>query len=291
MLIDRKDGTITTKDTGFFHEKNSAREYLNFYYGEIGPENNELVRFFSSVYRNIEGPNQQLLEFSGGGALYSLISAADRDNISNICYSDYSNENLEQVRLWKESSPEAFDWSEYIRRSIYHERKRKGERVTTDEISDQDVARRAELMRAKISLRLPCNARLEDPIGPAYREAFDIVNVNFVPESITGSKDEWKKIMANVASLVKPGGYMIMTALEGAEYYKLGKKKLPATYITEHDLEDIFPQLGFPVGNTFMYGISSEDFNKMHGRTSEGNRRFHGFSGVLFVRARKEPNN
>lgn len=62
---------------------------------------------------------------------------------------------------------------------------------------------------------------------------YDIVQVNFVPESITPSLVEWERAIQNIVSLLKPQSTLILTALKKAVYYQVQEKKFPAVSIDE----------------------------------------------------------
>ena len=44
----------------------------------------------------------------------------------------------------------------------------------------------------------------------------------FCPDSITDDLDEWRRCTANIASLVAPGGWLVLTALGAAASYRVG---------------------------------------------------------------------
>jgi hypothetical protein len=77
------------------------------------------------------------------------------------------------------------------------------------------------------------------------RQTYDVVASNFCAESITDSLGEWEFFLQNIASLVKPGGTLIMTTLKGAMSYSVGSFKFPAVRIDETDLSRALMKAGF----------------------------------------------
>src|SRR5689334_2040520 len=64
----------------------SPAAYLQEYYDHIGPENDELLRFFAEAFKLVP-PETVMLEFGGGPTIYQLISAAVK--VSTIDFTDY----------------------------------------------------------------------------------------------------------------------------------------------------------------------------------------------------------
>src|SRR5260370_7083294 len=104
------------------------RGYLQEYYTVIDFENDQLLRFFSACYRDIN-PRSTLLEFGSGPTLYSLITAAAK--VETIHVSDRLEGNLHEIELWKRVDEEAFDWEPFIQRALELEGK---SRVTREDI-------------------------------------------------------------------------------------------------------------------------------------------------------------
>ncbi len=250
-------------------EKFSPREYLEEYYSHIGSENDSLLRFFKDVYEII--PSEvMILEFGGGPTVYQLITGATKAKF--IYFSDYLELNLNEVKKWKNNNNDAFDWSDYIKRALEIE--------GVPYVAKRQIDERAELLRQKITHFIHCDAFQNDPLGKQYRDFFDVVSVNFVPESISKNKQQWQQAMINICSLVKPGGVFIMTALKGANYWHNGNKKFAAAYIDENDVEDVLKDNGFKQ-ETIKISVSPAETLNEDGKGAQG------FQGIIFVFAQK----
>ncbi len=176
-----------------------------------------------------------LLDFGGGPAIYPLISAVTR--VDEIHFSDYLEANLEEVRRWIAGEPMAFDWDAFIRKAV--------ELETGRPCSDEDVAERASAVRDRITRLVRCDASRTPPVDAA-EPSYDIVLTNFCAESATSDRAQWHAYMANIVSVLKPGGWLVMSALKGATRYSVGSFSFPAVDISEDDLVELLEENGFP---------------------------------------------
>jgi hypothetical protein len=208
--------------------------YLDEYYGDIGSENLALLSFLAETYRQLP-KGGVLLDFGGGPTIYPLISAVTR--VDEIHFCDYLEANLDEVRRWLAADPAAFDWDEFIAKAL--------ELETGAACTDADVLRRATEIRERVTRLLPCDAA-RSPAVAGLRTPYDVVLTNFCAESATSDLGTWRRYMANIVSLLKPGGWLVMSALEGATRYSVGPRSFPAVDISERDLVDLLVENGFP---------------------------------------------
>lgn len=245
------------------------REYLQEYYSKIGSENQGLLEFFIHAYDDIK-PNSIMLEFGGGPTVYPLITAATK--VKEIHFSDYLDSNLNEVRCWKSASPGAFDWTNFFKKALFLEGKKN--------LSKKEVQKREKLVRQKIAKFMHCDAFKRYPINPKLKDYYDVINTNFVTESITSSIKDWENIFANVCSMLKEGGWLIMTALKEAQYYRIGDKMFPAVNINEEDFIRVLTKLGFQETNFILSSIPAEI-------TNEDLQGYVGYKGMIFLKAKK----
>jgi hypothetical protein len=240
------------------------KAYLSEYYSYIGEENRALLHFLNEAYNRIfsEIDTARILEFGGGPTIYQLISAA-RYPVS-IDFSDYLDENLCEVRTWLRDRPEKFSWDAFIQYALDHE----GE--CTDLVT---LEKRVQLIRSKVKRLINCDAKKSDPLGEKRRAAYDIVSVNFVPESITTEIAEWHLLIDNVASLVRAQGYLLMCAITGATHYRVGERFFPAAPISAELLEAELERQHFSI--VFTDFIAAE-------------HKEQGYHGICMVLAKKE---
>jgi len=243
--------------------------YLKTYYSKVGSENEALLDFFAKCFKDLK-KTSVMLEFGGGPTIYQIISAAPK--VRSIHFADHLERNLNEVKLWKENSPNAFNWNKFIKKALYLEGNKR--------VSKKKITFRGKMVRKKITKFLYCDAFKRDPIDKKYRNYYDIVSINFVAESITNNKEMWETIISNVCSLLKKNGILIMTAIKNADYYHVGKKAFPATSITEEDILNVLTKLEFEETSFFSYSVPAEISEELVGYT--------GYKGIIFIKAEKK---
>ena len=193
------------------------KQYLDEYYTQLGPENRELLNFNHLAYLCIfsELRTARMLELGGGPTIYQLISAA-RYPIA-IDFSDYLDANLNELRIWLEDRPGQFRWEPFIRYVL--------EREGTPACGCA-LEQRAREIRRKVRRLLHCDARRAAPLGEGAAQ-YDIVSINFVLEAVAHDVVEWDRLLDHVQPLIKPGGYLLMGVVTGAEHYRVGRTFFP----------------------------------------------------------------
>jgi len=238
--------------------------YLNEYYSHLGPENQELLHFLHEAYARIfaQLAMARVLEFGGGPTIYQLISAAQYP--VSIDFSDYLAVNLTAVHMWLQNRPERFHWDDFIRYVLDHE----------GEGSDGDaIEKRAQLIRRKVNDLMHCDAKKIHPLGSMCHAQYDIVSINFVLESITTELAEWNRLVDNVEPLIKPQGYVLMSAIIGATQYRIGELFFPAVPISPETITSKLKQKHFSIVCTRCIGAEHKEKQ--------------GYEGIFMVLARK----
>ncbi len=237
--------------------------YLNEYYGDVGAENRALLRFLFDSYRDLPAGGR-MLDFGGGPTIYPLISAVAK--VDEIHFCDFLASNLKEVERWLARDAAAFDWTAFVREVL--------ELETGPPCSDAAVARREDEIRSKVTQLLRCDAsRLHSIDGP--ESAYDVLVTNFCAESATSDRSEWRSFFANIVSLLKPGGTLIMSALSGATSYSVGSRWFPAVDISEEDLFEVLDEEGFKRKTIEI-------------RSVQADRPTRDYSGLIFAVATKQ---
>lgn len=257
----------SSQSSGAHFKKNfSPRDYLNEYYTHIGDENKNLLVFFAKCYEQIPA-NSTILEFGGGPTVYQLISATTK--ALQIHFSDFLDVNLKEVKSWRQAAFHAFNWIPFIKATL---------KIENQPNDKKSVTERETLLRKKITKFLHCDAFKKNPLGEKYRHVYDVVSVNFVPDSITSSKSQWKTLITNIVSLLNSQGTLIMTALKNATHWRVGDAIFPAVNIMEEDVKSVLKDLGFR--DVTITTIAAEV-------TDETAENYEGYKGMIFVLARK----
>lgn len=242
------------------------RDYLDFYYTRIDEENQSLLQFFADAYKDIP-TDSMMLEFGGGPTIYQIICAAKHAKAIDFC--DYLEGNLDEIKLWQDGDSKSFSWDQFIKRALEIEGLPSGL---------SDITKREKLIKSKLRKIMPADAFRTDPCGLEYREYYDVLGLSFVPEGITNSKPVWQELMANITSLLKPGGTLANAAILEAEYWRSGSQILPAVYLTEDDFKQTFSKLGLSIQS--LHSIPSEILDK-------SDPDYTGYGGMVFIKAVK----
>jgi hypothetical protein len=207
---------------------NSANSYKEFdpaaylaeYYSSLGSENQMLLEFYHEVYSQLPG-ELEILEFGGGPTLYQLASASAKAR--SITFAEYLPQNRRAVKLWRDMRSR-HDWSEFFMMTAALE-------------GHHNSALIEQRLRAKLAEIIPCDAK--DPtlkLEPLQR--FDLVSSAFCLECIGNSWKEFEQAVERICDRVRPGGHLVISALENAQDYVVGSALFPAVPVkTEHLLE------------------------------------------------------
>ena len=237
-------------------------EYLNEYYRSVQYENDQLLRFFARASKLVPD-RSTFLEYGGGPTIYQLVSFAPR--VSSICFTDYIEKNILSVKDWIKTEEYAHDWSDFITVSLQHE--------GIAHPSREHIKQREAQIKEKLSTFGYVDAfnRHRDKVPLQH---FDIVSANFVAESISFDEASWKKSLDSLLSYVKPGGFISMTAIRGATYWKTGDKRFPAFSVDARSISDELTVRGFAI--EMIDEIDAEISDQEH-------PDYQGYNGMVFV--------
>jgi hypothetical protein len=178
-------------------------------------------------------PDSRLLDFGGGPTVYTLITAATRAKEIDFC--DYLESNLAEVQKWLRREPSAYNWTHFIKTTLVLEGR---------DYSPESVTWREDEVRARVKQIMRCDANRRHPLEQIAAQ-YDVLVTNFCAESATHNCQQWNRFVRNIASLIKPQGRLIMSALKGAVSYAVGQEVFPAVHIMEEDLIEVLCEAGF----------------------------------------------
>ncbi|MFQ3680480.1 MAG: guanitoxin biosynthesis pre-guanitoxin forming N-methyltransferase GntF [Pseudanabaenaceae cyanobacterium] len=218
----------------------NARTYLQEYYGDVGPENLAYLQFFARQFGALS-PQQTLLDFGSGPTIYSVISAVPK--VERIVLSDYVAANREELVLWRQNDPQAFDWTPFITAAL---------QVEGMEPTAAAIAERTAALRQKIVGILFCDAALAQPL-PGWDEPFDVLVSNSCADAATNDRATWQQYLNNILTRLKPGGTLLLSAVKGADFGDLetalsttdgDSQYFPTVNIVETDLREALVAAG-----------------------------------------------
>ncbi|WP_238015282.1 guanitoxin biosynthesis pre-guanitoxin forming N-methyltransferase GntF [Dactylosporangium sp. AC04546] len=196
-------------------------EYLAGYYSTVEPDEVATIAFLVEALRRAE-PGRPVLFFGVGPTLHHVFAAAGV--ASEIHLGDYLPANLAEIRRWIEREPGAHDWRPFVRHTLRCE--------GNAEPSDDDVAAREDLTRARITALIRVDARDPRPVDRCYATVVSA----YCADSATGDRATWERYMRHITGLVGPGGLFVTAALRRCRGYTVGGRRFPSAYVDEHDV-------------------------------------------------------
>jgi hypothetical protein len=200
------------------------REYLADYYRVVEPDERETIAFFTDAMKAAP-TGEAVLVFGTGPTLHHVFLAAPK--ASEIHLADYLPANLEEIERWRTRDPAAHDWRAFVRYTLECE----GLAAPTDE----EITRREELTRSKVTRLLEVDARRPVTLGQRYATVISA----YCADSATDDRATWETLMANITGLVRPGGLFLTAALRRCRSYLVGDKRFPSANVDEHDLRRV----------------------------------------------------
>ena len=232
------------------------RDYLTDYYGDVQPDERETIAFFVDAIKAAPA-GEPVLVLGTGPTLHHVFLAAPV--ASEIHLADYLPANLEEIERWLAADPDAHDWRPFVRYTLECE----GLTAPTDE----DVTRREQLTRSKITRLLQVDARHPIPLERSY----DTVISAYCADSATDDRAVWETFMRNIVDLVAPDGLFITAALRRCRSYLVGDKRFPSANVDEYDLRRVLERRFSP---------------RLEVRHLDD---AHGYSGVVLASAQRRP--
>jgi hypothetical protein len=265
-----------------FQDEFKAKEYLENYYSKAdfvmvhkyviektaAAETMRVMMWLDGVcsplIRALFGKEKAtVLELGGGPTLYQLMNIIDE--VKDVYFTDYTEDNLNEIRAWKNNEPSAFNWKNFLKAALMIKN-------DTIHIDNKHVEALEKELRDKITRIEHCDIFQKD-LGIAER-SFDVINTHFVAESATSYKDQWEASLKNIYRKLSVNGLLFMSALRGAKNsYKVLKKSFPAVELYEQDIENGLQTAGFHVIR--ITSIHTED-------------KSNNYDGLMFAVAQKK---
>jgi hypothetical protein len=272
-------------------------------------ENAALFDFFRDLSRDFlkefpEG-NAVVLDIGGGPTIYQYLSLSLA--VQAIIHAEYLLENRKEIAAFVTNDESAYSWAPYFYavKSLLSQDKEFQEQLTqlaSDPaekvrahafeiqriLNSQTEVREFEIaLKRKVAQRLvPCDvfqsnleADSRNLIAYSLLECGkitghpDIIMSCFVVESATSHEETWRQGIKNLANALEIGGYLVMTAIRNANWYKVGDNKIAAFPVNEERLQQVFRQ----------YGLRVKDLRVLVGSDDAED----GYDGMILICAQK----
>ena len=248
-----------------------AVSFLRTRYSNPEEERNQFYlrcfhEFYQKHHTQWDVTRSRLLEFGGGPNIIPLISAAPF--VSEIVFSEYAESNRKEVQLWKDDSPNAYNWTPYFK---YVVNKLEGN------VDSGAGAVRERDLRNRIRCICSCDINGDEKSllgSEAVQEQFDIISLNGCLEAAVNSHSQYQKGLAKLKTLLKAGGLLVGVVYFGVSWWVVRGEKYHAFPLTEEFVITSLQQTGFTLLE-----------KKMTSRNTEG-PTFSSVDSLMFVVAK-----
>jgi nicotinamide N-methyltransferase/methyltransferase len=183
------------------------------------------ISFFARALEPL--PDQMFIhELGGGPTLYSVAALAPKAR--EIHFSDVVEASLAEVKAWLQDQPDAHNWNPYIALAL------EAEGVSATKTA---IAKRAALMRKVVMQLMHCDAQSDTPIELENTQ-YDLVTAHHCTDVAATNIKEWQQVLQNVTSIVRPGGWLMLSVTTGARTYEVGDVTFECVNLTKEDIID-----------------------------------------------------
>ena len=205
--------------------------------------------FYQQFHKEWDTSTARLLDLGGGPCIHCYISATPY--VSEIYHSDYVESCCDEVLMWKNKNPNAYDWFSYFKHVVY----------TLEGQHDPDaVARRMEMLQNKIKDVVFCNIRNPNLLPDWTGGKFDIITSNACIENVVKSVEEYESVLKRIKCLLNHKGFFVTMANLECTFYYIDGKRYPSFPITEQDIVSSLERTGFTVNHKDQCLKSQEGF-------------------------------
>ncbi|MDP2586158.1 MAG: methyltransferase domain-containing protein [Candidatus Komeilibacteria bacterium] len=210
-------------------QKFSAKDYLKEYYPKFEKLDRDYLDFMHGFYKRLNLKSARMLEIGGGPTIDQLISASGK--VKKIIFSEYLPDNLREVRGFVKNTPNGFNWDKHF---AY---------VAKLENKGQDTEELKQRVRNKIKKIISCDLNKKIPVKVSGR--FDVVSVNFCPESITDQEAKYLDYLRKIFDYIKSGGWLVMCLLRQSTAYDVKGFYFPAFPVSRPYITNVLRTNGF----------------------------------------------
>ena len=167
---------------------------------------------FSSKNMNSNDTDLKVLDYGSGPVVAFIISAASKENVSEIVLAEYTTKNREALHQWLYKDSLAFDWLPYIKYVVQH----------LENKPESEVLVREERLRNLVKVA-SCNIKSKQPIEKGFEGPYDVVTTSLAIGSACDSEIDYITSIQKLSTLVKTGGVLYM-------FSKVAQKSQPMYY-------------------------------------------------------------
>jgi len=240
-------------------------DYLRHYCTEVAEDELATLRFLVEELAAMP-PVARAVDFGAGPTLHHALPLARL--AQRIDVADLLEINLDEIRRWQRGAPGAHDWSTFTRVVLDFE----GRAAHPSALRERE-----KVLRSRLGRLLRADAGAADPLGSAGRGQYGVVLSCYCADSATADPATCRRYLVNIASLLAPGGLLLLACLRRCAAYRIGANRFPSARLDERQLTAWLasPDLALQTGRLLV-------------APTRGQRTL-GYDAVLLASARRRP--
>ncbi|XP_074072817.1 nicotinamide N-methyltransferase [Macrotis lagotis] len=243
------ESNFTTKAAYLSHF--NPQTYLEKYY-TFGPnpsaENQILMHILRKLFKTFSSGRVKgdlLIDIGTGPTIYQLLSACE--SFKEIVVSDYTDQNLEELKRWLKKDLKAFDWSPVVKY------------VCELEGDGEKWAEKEESLRQKVKHILKCDVTQNQPLGPVSLPQADCLLTALCLDAACKDLPTYQQALKNLSSLLKPGGFLVFIDALKSSYYMIGDQRFFSLSLTQEAVKDAVVKAGYTIQE---FEVISQSYSK-----------------------------
>lgn len=249
--MDSKDQLREGSD---YHVHFDPMTYIDDYYSKIKGfmSIESTLESLHKIYATGRVKGKCLLEIGSGPTLHMVMPAAKW--FDEIILSDFAQVNRDLQTKWLNQDTDSADWTLFFK----HYSKLDG--------NEDDWLNLENEVRSKIHNVVPCDVHLTNPLHPLKINMVDAICTSLCLEAACPDVSSYEKAMRNVASLLKPGGKLVLMGVLNNQLYAVGHEQF---YCLSLQMDDVISSMNI-AGLTVLEQFHDGSFNKDDSESYKG---------------------
>ena len=147
--------------------------------------------------------------------------------MAEIYHTDYVKSCRDEVLMWKNADPNAYNWLPYFRHVV---------NTLEGQVNPDAVTIRESRLRSILKGSLTCDIRSE-PIVSSVSKPMDIICANFCLETSLSTMADFEHVMKVLYEMLKSKGFLLLLCSLGCSWYLIKEVKFPCIYLQLEDIE------------------------------------------------------
>jgi hypothetical protein len=182
------------------------------------------------------------LEFGGGPTLWPSFIMAQY--VAELCFCDYTPQNLVAVKSWLEQKPDAHDWSPIFKyMKMKHAEVVADSQLNTKDLNEWETRLRDALNRGGLST---CD--VNDPNCPVLNgqaNEYVLIFSSLCLEAACLTMDIYKRTIGRLMRLLKSGGMLLLLVVRNETNYCIGNETFFCLPLNEENIQQVLKEMSF----------------------------------------------